>query len=137
LVNMAKNTGLSGKISFTGGIAKPADIYKAMDIFVLPSLSENAPHCLLEAMATGLPVVATDVGDISHILDKGMAGVIVRPRDASALAGGIEGLLKNSDMAQKKGRFARKIVEERFSLSKMISEYEQICRHALREKGKA
>lgn len=137
LASMAEKMGLSGKILLTGSVIKPADIYKSIDIFVLPSLSENSPNCLLEAMATGLPIVATDVGDVSCILDNGTAGVIVQPRDASALTAGIKSLLNNLSMAQEKGRLARKTVEERFSLNKMTSEYEQSYQQILSGKEQA
>jgi glycosyltransferase involved in cell wall biosynthesis len=84
----ARALGVAANIDWVGPVA-PAALgaeYGAADVFVLPSLSENAPLVLGEALACGLPVVATDVGDVPELVRDGVDGVIVRPGDALGLA---------------------------------------------------
>jgi glycosyltransferase involved in cell wall biosynthesis len=90
LEDQARRLGLDGAVRFHGGVpkARVAELLRQADFLVLPSLWENAPHALLEAMASGLPVVATRVGGVPEIVDEG-TGVLVAPGDATALADGI------------------------------------------------
>jgi len=70
-----------------------AAYYSAADIFVLPSIAENSPLTVIEAMACGTPVVAFDVGGVSELIDHRRTGYIARERDANDLAGGIHWIL--------------------------------------------
>jgi glycosyltransferase involved in cell wall biosynthesis len=97
-----------------------------MDIFALTSISENVPNTLLEAMASGLPIVATDVGDVRYLLDGENGGIIIKPKDIDAIADGIEYFLKNKQAARDKGSFVRERTEELFNLERMVSEYEKL-----------
>jgi len=136
LEDFARELKISDKVIFAGNIIDTADIYRAMDIFVLPSLSENLPNTLLEAMASGLPVVATDVGDVRYILDGENGGIIVQPKDVEGIAKGIEYYLNNKQAAKDKGNFARRRVEEFFSLDKMVNAYESLYLAIMKEKAK-
>jgi glycosyltransferase involved in cell wall biosynthesis len=84
----------------------------AADVFVLPSLSEGMPLALMEAMATGLPVVATRVGGIPEILADGINGLMVNPRDPHALAGSIIAILSDSNLRRKLPTGALKTIED-------------------------
>jgi glycosyltransferase involved in cell wall biosynthesis len=126
LAEVAAGANIGDKVIFTGRIVDPAPLYRAMDIFVLPSLSENAPNSLLEAMSTGLPVIATDVGDVSYILEEGRCGIIVKPNDVSAIAHAIDFYLRNNSDAAEKGAFSRQRALELFNVKKMISAYESL-----------
>ncbi|MDQ3955211.1 MAG: glycosyltransferase family 4 protein [Actinomycetota bacterium] len=91
------------------------DIYREADVFCLPSWWEAMPLTLLEAMATGLPCVATEVGDIPRMIEDEEAGVVVSPRDPTALADAIERLLVDRGSAEAMGEAARNRAGELFS----------------------
>lgn len=85
----------------------------AADVFVLPSISEGMPLALMEAMAIGLPVVATRVGGIPEILVDGINGLMVNPRDAHALASSIVSILSDSNLRRKLSTGALKTIEDK------------------------
>jgi sugar transferase (PEP-CTERM/EpsH1 system associated) len=135
LKRLAENLGVAKKTIFTGEIIETAFLYRAMDIFVLPSLAENFPIALLEAMATGLPIVATDVGDVRYMLDEENGGVIVKVKDAPAISRGVEYLLDDRTEAIRRSGFARKRVEELFSLDRMAAAYGSLYLKAIEQRG--
>ncbi len=89
----AKDIGIVGACRFPGSIKDLADIYRAIDVFVMPSLWEGLSLAMLEAMAAGLPMIATDVGGARDVLGDGLRGVLVPPADAGALAQAMRDLL--------------------------------------------
>jgi glycosyltransferase involved in cell wall biosynthesis len=95
LREMAARLGIADACRFPGQIARLADVYRAIDVFVMPSLWEGLSLAMLEAMAAGLPVVATEVGGARDVLGDNEWGLLVPPRDASALARAIDRLLAN------------------------------------------
>ena len=128
LESFAGTADVKERMIFTGNVVDPEKYYRAMDIFVLPSLSENMPNVLLQAMATALPIVATDVGDVRHMLDGEKGGIIVSPKDVEALASGIKQFLAHPDAAKGKGVFARRRVEDEFSMTRIKDVYEKLYR---------
>jgi glycosyltransferase involved in cell wall biosynthesis len=90
---------LEGKVVFTGMVLDPRPALAAMDLFVMPSLNEGQGRAVVEAMAAGLPVVASAVGGLPEVLDGGAAGVLVPPADAEALARVIERLASSPEEA--------------------------------------
>lgn len=91
------------------------DLYRSADVFCLPSWWEAMPLSVLEAMATGVPVVATPVGDVPRVVRPGETGLLVPPRDATALAGALQELLTDSVKRWAWGRAARRLVEKSHS----------------------
>ena len=87
------------------------------DVFVLPSLNENLPLALLQAMAMGLPCIAADVGGIPEVLDAD-CGIIVAPGDAGSLSMAMARMIDEPRLAAGLGSAARRRVAERFSLSR-------------------
>ena len=104
-----------------------SDYLNASDVFILASLWEGLPIALLEAMACGLPVVATNVGGISEIIKDGVSGFLVELKNPMMLAEKIRYLL-NLDVESRKemGVEGRKIIENKFSLEKMVKNYENL-----------
>jgi sugar transferase (PEP-CTERM/EpsH1 system associated) len=98
-------------------------ILRAMDCFVLPSLAEGISNTVLEAMATGLPVIATRVGGNPELVDDGSTGALVPAGDAEALAQKLLALFRDPDEASRLGAAARRTVERRFSLERMVDDY--------------
>ncbi len=116
--------GLQAVIRFEGKQDDVRPFLAAASLFVLPSRSEGISIALLEAMASGLPVVATDVGGNSEVLDTTM-GVLVPPESPSALAESIVTLLSNPESAAQSGRNARNRIEADFSLAATGAAYDQ------------
>lgn len=122
---VAGSTRLNGHVCFTGAREDVADMLKAMDVFVLPSLMEGMSNTLLEAMATGLPVVATDVGGNPEILADSSCGYLFQPGDIFGLTNKLSGLLRNRGMRERFGCEARARAHEVFSLEAMLERYRQ------------
>jgi glycosyltransferase involved in cell wall biosynthesis len=100
LESLSKRLELNDRVFFTGWISDRSKIFdylKQSTVFVLPSLSEGRPRVLVEAMACGLPVVATDVGGVPEVVADGVNGLLVPPRDEKALAEAIEHVFNNVD----------------------------------------
>src|SRR5262249_815838 len=107
------------------------DIMRALDVFVLPSLREGLSNTILEAMASGLPVVATRVGGNPELVADGNTGLLVPPRDPGALANAMSLLLADPRKAQTFGAAGKHRVETEFSLARMVRETEDLYLRAL------
>jgi glycosyltransferase involved in cell wall biosynthesis len=94
----------------------------AFDLFVLSSYNEGMAWVLLEALACGLPIVATDVSGTRACLDQGVNGLIVPPREATALSSGISDLLADAPLRRRMGENSRRIAEERFDAQEMLTD---------------
>ena len=101
-----------------------ADIMRGLHCFVLPSLSEGVSNTILEAMACGLPVLATDVGGNPELVSPGRTGELVPAADPQALADALLGLAQNPQRAAQLGRAGRAEVERRFSMAAMVASYQ-------------
>jgi sugar transferase (PEP-CTERM/EpsH1 system associated) len=104
-----------------------ADILRTMDIFVLPSRSEGMCNALLEAMATGLPIVATAVGGNTELVQDGFNGLLVPPNDENNMVNVLNYLLEDvSGIRKRLGLNARQRAEREFSLHRMVRAYESL-----------
>ena len=126
LEQYAARLGLGERVFFTGFRTDVSDVLSALDISVLPSLSEGLSNSLLESMAAGLPVIATNVGGNPEAVEDGVTGIIVPPGDAGALARGMALLLDNAELAAGLGEAARRRVAQRFSIEQMVRETEAL-----------
>ena len=126
LTRHASRLGLAGRVIFTGYRADVAELLSQTAISVLPSHSgEGLSNSLLESMAAGVPVVATRVGGNSEVIGtQGVAGLLVKPRDANALAQAILAILENKELSQRLSSAARLRVAEKFTLSRMVHDTE-------------
>lgn len=100
-----------------------AQLLRAMDLFVLPSLAEGSSNTILEAMATGLPVVATAVGGNPSLVHPGFTGILVPPRSPDLLAAAIADYCRIPEMGARHGMRARSQVIARYSLPEMARSY--------------
>lgn len=115
----------------TGFVSNVQDYLKAMDIFVMPSLTETTSLATLEAMASGLPVVATKVGFIENYITKGYNGVFFPQNSAALLATKLEKLIQNKEIRAKLGSNARKTMAYSFSWERSINRIKRILLHEL------
>lgn len=122
LFKQADSLGLERSVHFVGECSDVAPLLQACDAFVLPSRSEGLPVALLEAMAVGLPVVATKIDGIRYVLEDGVTGGLVPPDDPMALS---NRLLEAADGArvQSWGERARRHVEAHYSLDVVAEQY--------------
>lgn len=116
---LVEELGLEGSFEFTG-FQDSTEWYPRFDVFVLPSLSEGFPLTLLEAMSSGVPCVATDVGGVGEVLRKEF---LVPRWDPESLAGKVNWLLEDEAKRELTRHYGRKLVEKRFSVDAMASEY--------------
>lgn len=102
------------------------EIYRAMDLYLMSSLWEGAPLALADAMAAGLPSVATSVGGMPEQLNYGECGIIVPPKDPEAMANAVIGLYKNKDKMASLAEKARKRALDKYSSEAMVRKLEDI-----------
>lgn len=130
LIEYAKDLGIYEKVIFTGARSDVPHVMAGLDIFVLASVREAFGIVLIEAMATGKPVVATAAGGPLDIVDNNVTGLLVPPNDSTALAKAIVKLSDNLDLREKMGIAGRRRVEKLFSLDtevyKTVQGYEAL-----------
>jgi glycosyltransferase involved in cell wall biosynthesis len=122
---------LEDKIIFTGFRNDIKDVLASVDTFVMPSLMEGLPVVLLEAMAMMKPIVATKIEGIREVLENGLTGLLVSPKDPQVLSEAIVDLLIHKDKARQMGLAARKVVEERFGVDIMVQKVEGVYEELL------
>ncbi len=126
---------LPGRVTFAGNRSDIADLLNAMDVFVLPSIAEGMSNTLLEAFATGLPVVATNVGGNPEIVEAGRCGYLFPSGDVAALADRLLVLLRDDHLRMNFGVAARHRAVANFSLEAMLSRYSDLYLSLAREHG--
>ena len=125
-----REAGLGDHVWLAGARTDVAACMQAMDVFVLPSLTEGISNTILEAMACGLPVIATDVGGNPELVDAGRTGVLVPPSNPSALADAMLQML-DEPTASRMGKAGRVRIEQHFSLDAMVASYSKLYDAAL------
>ncbi len=133
---MLDEVGLRRQAWLPGARADVADMMRRMDLFVLPSLAEGISNTVLEAMATGLPIVATAVGGNPELVEDGVTGRLVPAADPIALADAIAPYVLNLEMARQQGVASRLRAEARFSIEAMVDRYVQVYDRVLERKVK-
>jgi len=126
LRNMAKDLGIMENVAFKGRQEDIVSELNSTDIFVLPSLSEGMSNVLLEAMACGLPVVATSVGGNQDLITDRLNGILVPPRDSGSLAAVLVELINNEDLTWRLGEEARKTVESNYAMNRIVDAYVEL-----------
>lgn len=120
-VTLARTLGIEHAVRFLGHVehSRLPSYYSNADLFVLPSLREGFPLVLVEAMACGLPVVATRVGGIPEVVEEGLTGLLVPPNDSRALAEAVNSLLDDPQRMRSMGAKGRQRVMEHFTWDKV------------------
>lgn len=131
LESKARSLGLGERVRFVGPVADTPGFLAGLDQFWLTSDWEGTPNVVLEAMAAGLPVIATAVGGTPEILADGRTGVLVSAGDEGALVAASERLAGDPGAAAKLGAHARAEVRTRFSIAAMVAATEDVYRTVL------
>lgn len=118
-----------------GERADVPDVLRGLDLFVLPSLAEGISNSILEAMATGLPVVATKVGGNSELVEGGLTGALVPRANPEALADSMLRYLHEPPTARRHGKAGRSRAEREFSLARMVADYDGLYGRLLDARG--
>jgi glycosyltransferase involved in cell wall biosynthesis len=126
LETRARALGLGERIVFAGFRSDIPELLAEVSLSVLPSLAEGLSNVVLEAMAAGVPVVATAVGGTKELIEDGVSGLLTPPRDAAALAHAIGSLLADPERAERIGREGRRQATERFSLQATVEQTERL-----------
>jgi glycosyltransferase involved in cell wall biosynthesis len=126
ILDEARNLGIGDRVHLAGFREDIPAANAAFDVAVLPSLAgEGSPAVVKEAMAAGVPVVATRIGGVAEILEDGRQGILVPPGDADALAAALESLLADPARRRNLGE-AGKVRAEEFSMERMIRRTEEV-----------
>jgi sugar transferase (PEP-CTERM/EpsH1 system associated) len=128
LQRYAAERGVESYVHFAGERHDVHEIIRAFDVFALVSISEGLSNTTMEAMASGIPVVATRVGGADELVVDGTTGRLVPPSSPTALADALKSLLQDERRRAAFGAAARERMEGEFGLSRMISNYEQLYR---------
>ncbi|HLQ77553.1 MAG TPA: glycosyltransferase [Terriglobia bacterium] len=124
--------GLNGSVVFTGFRLDVSNLLREASISVLPSLSEGLSNVLIESMAAGVPVVATDVGGNPEVVQDGVTGILVPPRNPNALARAILQMLDDPGLAECMGKVGVLRIQHRFSIDRALHETEHLYSSLLR-----
>jgi glycosyltransferase involved in cell wall biosynthesis len=128
LETLAADHGVSSKVQFAGLVGDVPRLLRAFDVFAFPSRWEGFGIALTEAMAAGLPVVASRTGGITEIVEDGVSGLLVKPGDPAELAAALARVLRGPDTARELVRNALARVRERFSLTRTVERMAAIYR---------
>ena len=131
LKSLAGRLHIADRVIFTGLRSDVPALLASVAVAAMPSLNEALSNALLEAMAAGAPVVATRVGGTPEALSDGETGLLVPPADVPALAAAITRLLETPLLAKRLGRAARLVVEDRFSIDRMVMNTQLLYRELL------
>jgi glycosyltransferase involved in cell wall biosynthesis len=131
----ARSLGVGASVHFPGAVADVADVLRAADVFVLPSVAEGMSNSLLEAMATRLPCVASDIGGNQDLLGPGETGVLVAGRSPECWAEALITLLKDPERRARLSRSARRRVDEEYAVERVVDRYEALYRRLIGKRG--
>jgi glycosyltransferase involved in cell wall biosynthesis len=126
LQRLIADLGVGEEVRLIGHRQNVAEIVRALDVAVLPSRAEGSPLVVLEYMALGAPIVATAVGGVPELIDDGVHGLLIPPRDPGALAQAIDRLLEDRSLAARLGAAARKRQCAEHDLDTVVSRLERL-----------
>jgi L-malate glycosyltransferase len=117
---------ISAQVEFLGHREDVPQVLRESDVFAFPSFMEASPNALIEAMAAGLPIVATRIGGIPEAIEHERNGILVPPGDDRALAAAIVRVIERPDVAARLAEAARQHAESRYAFDRMVGEFQQL-----------
>jgi len=126
LIKLVKSLGIEKSVFFIPRVNDTKGMLSIMDLFVMPSLKEGLGLSLMEAMASGLCVIGTDVGGIRSLVQDGFNGLLVKPADSKSLALAILELLQDQKKRESLGKAAGIFINQNFPVEKMVQETEEV-----------
>ena len=131
LTELARDLGIAERVAFVGWRRDLDRLYRTMDLVALTSRNEGTPVALIEAMAAGRAVVATDVGGVADVVENGLTGLLVASNDVEAVAQALIRLARSRDERERLGAAGRRRVADRYTASRLIDEVDALYRTAL------
>jgi glycosyltransferase involved in cell wall biosynthesis len=125
-IEAIEENNLSGKVKLLGRVDDMPSFYASIDVLLSPSRTEGSPMGLMEAMASGIPVVATNVGDVSTLVEDGVTGMLVRSTDAAAMQQAVIKLLSDAELRDAISKAAQQRIIEQFSAERMARDYDRM-----------
>jgi len=135
LRKFAFRAGCSDRVKFLGARSDPAVLMRQSCLFALSSIREGLPNAVLEAMAAGLPVVATNAGGLPEIVIDGGTGLVVPCRSPSAMASAMARILDNEETGRSFGQAGKKLVSDSYSMNAMVRRHEEVFLSVLGRSG--
>jgi glycosyltransferase involved in cell wall biosynthesis len=135
LERLVGQLGLSERTRFLGWRRDMRGVYADLDVVALSSLNEGSPVAIIEAMAAGRPVVASDVGGVSEVVEHGRSGLLVPRRDPAALAAAVIDLVRDPAGAARLGAAARRAVFPKYASSRLVEDIERLYLELAWQKG--
>jgi glycosyltransferase involved in cell wall biosynthesis len=134
LERLAAELGVSGAVAFEGAVAydRVPALYDRADVFCLPSFAEGLPTVLMEAMAAGLPTVATNVNGTAELVDDGVTGILVPPARADLIAAALGRLAADADLRASMGAAGRRRVCEEYELHAAVANLRAVIEPVVR-----
>ena len=132
---VAQELNLNNNVYFLGKRTDVPTIISNLDVSVLSSTNEGFSNVIMESMAVGKPVVATNVGGSREMVTDGVTGYLVPPADSQSMANAIIDLLENPDKAMAMGSAGRDVVKERFTVETMVKKYEELYFSLLKDRA--
>jgi glycosyltransferase involved in cell wall biosynthesis len=123
LQQLATDLSIRDRVILTGKRDDVPELLNTFDVFALPSLHEGMPNAVMEAMACGIPVVATRVGGVPELITDGLTGFLTTPRDAGALADVLTSLARDRHLRRRVGAAGRERILGQFTLDRMVGTY--------------
>ncbi|MBN2119685.1 MAG: glycosyltransferase family 4 protein [Candidatus Omnitrophica bacterium] len=136
LESLAGRLGIKERVIFTGFRSDIKEILQALDIFVLPSIREGQPIVLLEAMAEGVLIIATDIEGVKETIQNGTTGILVSAQDPMALARAIIETFDNRERSEKITRQAKLAVNIEFNIKDKVAQYQLLYEELVAQSGK-
>lgn len=131
LRRLAHDLGIQSKTTFVSNLYDFSESLSAMDLFCLPVERPGMGITMLQAMARGVPVIATDVGDVSQVITDGVTGLVIPPSDDDAIVTAVTSLLRDVNKARQIGAAAQELVLERYPLDNMLVDMFHVYKNAV------